>query len=41
MKNLHDGLGEKEMSDLVLIETHDKNERKNLTQNETKKISLD
>ena len=29
------------MSDLVLIETHGKNERKNLTQNETKKISLD
>ena len=41
MKNLHDGLGEKKMCDLVLIETHGKNERKNLTQNETKKISLD
>ena len=41
MKNLHNSLGEKKMSDLVLRETHGKNERKNLTQNETKKISLD
>ena len=40
MKNVHDGLGVKNMSDLVLKEIYDKYERKNLTDNEIKKYKI-
>ena len=40
MKNVHDGLGVKNMSDLVLKEIYDKYERKNLTDNEIKKYKM-
>ena len=40
MKNLHNGLGVKNMSDLVLKEIYRKYERKSLTKNETKKYKM-
>ena len=40
MKYVHDGLGVKNMSDLVLKEIYDKYERKNLTDNEIKKYKM-
>ena len=40
MKNVHDGLGIKNMSDLVLKEIYSKYERKNLTKKETKKYKI-
>ena len=40
MKNVHDGLGVKNMSKLVLKEIYGKYGRKNLTRNETKKYKM-
>ena len=40
MKNVHDGLGVKNMSNLVLKEIYGKYGRKNLTRNETKKYKM-
>ena len=40
MKSVHDGLGVKDMSDLVLKERYDKYERKNLTGNDIKKFKM-
>ena len=40
MKSVHDGLGVKDMSDLVLKEIYDKYERKNLTGNDIKKFKM-
>ena len=40
MKSVHDGLGVKNMSDLVLKEIYDKYERKNLTSNDIKKFKM-
>ena len=40
MKNVHDSLGVKNMSYLVLKKIYSKYERKNLTKNETKKYKM-
>ena len=40
MKSVHDCLGVKDMSDLVLKEIYDKYERKNLTGNDIKKFKM-
>ena len=40
MKNLHDGLDIKNMSDIVLKEIYDKYGRKNLADNEIKKYKM-
>ena len=40
MKNVHDGLVIKNMSDLVLKEIYSKYKRKNLTKKETKKYKI-
>ena len=40
MKNLHDGLDIKNMSDIVLKEIYGKYGRKNLTDNEIKKYKM-
>ena len=40
MKSVHDGLGVKDKSDLVLKEIYDKYERKNLTGNDIKKFKM-
>ena len=40
MKNVHDGLGVKDMSDLVLKEIYGKYERKHFTDNKIKKYKM-
>ena len=40
MKHIHDGLGVKNMPDLVLKEIYGKDERKNFPKNETKKYKM-
>ena len=40
MKNVHDGLGVKNMSDLILKELYGKYERKNLMEKEIRKYRM-